>query len=115
MDDNWDDEEDPQLVQNFNLKAICANCPFRASGAIELYEGRLEGIVEDLTMSDYIAFPCHKTTYGSAKEISACMGALTYQYAYTKLPILARLAIANKQLRIPDLDAGIPLLIKEIQ
>lgn len=44
------------------LKKPCKNCPFLKEGAIELVEGRLQGIVSDLLESDFNTFSCHKTT-----------------------------------------------------
>lgn len=44
------------------LKKPCKNCPFLKEGAIELAEGRLQGIVSELLESDFNSFSCHKTT-----------------------------------------------------
>lgn len=49
----------------FRLKRPCGNCPFRKKGAIELSEGRLEGIVEHLMENDSSSFHCHKTVHSS--------------------------------------------------
>lgn len=78
----------------FNLKRMCANCPFRDDDkAIPLQRGRLSGIVESL-QDDYNTFPCHKTTHGAAKEESACIGAAAYMWSvHGRLSVLSRLAI----------------------
>lgn len=97
----------------FNLKKMCANCPFRSDGAaIQLAEGRLEGIKADLLTDDYKTFMCHKTVHGknggewdeegedyrpSGSE-SACVGALAFLYREGRLPILARLALMSGDL-----------------
>jgi hypothetical protein len=47
------------------LKKPCGNCPFRKEGAIELREGRLSGIINDLEKDDFHSFPCHKTVTAS--------------------------------------------------
>ena len=79
----------------FALKKPCANCPFLKEGAIELCEGRLEGIIQDISEDDYSGFMCHKTvhskvggewtededgetTYHASGRESQCVGALVY-------------------------------------
>ena len=52
----------------FKLKKPCANCPFLLKGAIQLREGRLQGITEDLLSNDRHPFPCHKTATGEEVE-----------------------------------------------
>ncbi|EHT4851901.1 hypothetical protein KX882_002469 [Escherichia coli] len=47
----------------FALKAPCKNCPFLKENGIELVEGRLDSIKEDLINNDETPFFCHKTTY----------------------------------------------------
>lgn len=90
---------------------MCANCPFRATGAIELRPGRLQGIVADLR-NDSIIFPCHKTSH--KKTVHACMGALAYQWKYSKLPIFARIGIIHKALSIEDIKSAAEQLRGEL-
>lgn len=47
----------------FRLKKPCANCPFKAKGAIDLEPGRLAGIVEQLRQDDWSTFSCHKSVH----------------------------------------------------
>ena len=76
----------------FKLKKPCDNCPFRKVGAIELSDGRLDGIIEHLESDDRQSFACHKTVHNertggewddddeyhpSGKE-SECVGAMVY-------------------------------------
>lgn len=56
----------------FALKKPCANCPFLKEGAIDLREGRLDGIKSDLINNSFASFPCHKTTYATGGESSEC-------------------------------------------
>lgn len=98
--------------KNFNLKKPCANCPFRKAGAIELAPGRVESILQDLKRHDNKIFVCHKTL--DSKEISACMGALAYQWRDGRIPILARLALMSEKITPAELDAVAPELIDPI-
>ena len=78
-------------VDDFGVKKMCANCPFRARGAIDLQPGRVEGIIQDLH-DDMNVFACHKTL--DAKKVSGCMGALSYMYKFHGiLPVAARVAL----------------------
>lgn len=107
---------------NFKLRRPCANCPFKAEGAIELRAGRLEGIVEDLR-SDLTCFPCHKTARGEHVEDAdgeshyeqtgleqACIGALSYMEREGQIPVLARLAIRSGEITKEDIRAVRPVL-----
>jgi len=75
----------------FNLKAPCANCPFRKDeGAIDLAPGRLEQIIKDIENEE--VFFCHKylsgeetldesgdiIAYKSGKGDQCCAGAIIY-------------------------------------
>lgn len=69
-----------------------------------LRPGRMEGIADSL-MNDHNVFPCHKTTHGDAPKEQACMGALAYGVReYGQIPILARLALRDGQLKMDDID-----------
>lgn len=51
-------------VKYFDLKRPCANCPFRTDGkSIDLSDGRLEQIKQDLLADDNSSFDCHKSVY----------------------------------------------------
>jgi hypothetical protein len=54
------------IEKHFALKAPCSNCPFRIEGAIELEDGRLDGIIDDLLSDDHSTFHCHKTVHHSS-------------------------------------------------
>lgn len=112
--DEDDGEEHAGKVENFNLKTPCANCPFRHTGAIELNPGRVEGIVENMRESDFVVFPCHKTTYGSAREVSACAGAMAYMMREGRPPVLLRVAVSMGMVSMRGLEAVYPLLIEEL-
>jgi hypothetical protein len=109
---DWEDdpdeaERDPSGL-NFKMRRMCANCPFKKKGAIELMPGRLEGIIQHLR-SDYNYFPCHKTTHGAAKEESVCMGSLAYGLKNTgRLPIVARIGLRFGDLKMADIEANYP-------
>lgn len=75
----------------FKLKKPCENCPFLKEGAIELEEGRLEGIIESIMSDDNTVFHCHKTVhcdsggdwddeqgYKPSGYESVCAGSLIY-------------------------------------
>lgn len=49
----------------FQMKRPCPDCPFLKDGGIELHEGRLEQIKNDLLVDDQRPFQCHKTTYST--------------------------------------------------
>lgn len=106
---DWEDEPGgvtPHI--NFKMKRMCANCPFKNKGSIELQPGRLPGIIEHLE-NDYNFFPCHKTTHGAAKEESICMGSIAYGLKHTsRLPIVARLALRFGDLKMEDIEANYP-------
>ena len=54
---------DNPIAHHLRLTKPCENCPFRREGAIELREGRVEGIVEGLLADDRSTFHCHKTVH----------------------------------------------------
>lgn len=58
----------------YALKEPCANCPFLKdkSKAIQLNEGRVNGIISELLTGESTSFSCHKTLH---KE-QQCAGAL---------------------------------------
>lgn len=74
-----------------SLKRPCANCPFRKEGAIELREGRINEIVENLLVDDRNIFYCHKSVhsknggkwdhnlnYSASGNEKVCAGAAAY-------------------------------------
>jgi hypothetical protein len=107
---DWEETEElhPKGPPNFKMKRMCANCPFKNKGAIDLHPGRLPGIIGHLK-SDYNYFPCHKTTHGAAPQESLCMGALAYGLKHAgRLPIMARLGLRFGDLQIEDIEANYP-------
>ena len=68
------------------------NCPFLKVGGIELREGRLEEIIEDVEQNDLNVFYCHKTVHSKktggrwlqngdyirSKQESICAGSIIY-------------------------------------
>ena len=103
---------------NFNLKKPCADCPFLKDGAIELFEGRLESIIETL-MDDRNHFLCHKTVHNektggdwnedeeggylpSGNE-SQCVGSMIYLLKANRANISMRLGFITQKLSFDDL------------
>lgn len=117
------------LESAFSLKSPCGNCPFRNdSNAIELADGRLQGIVDDLSQNDDTVFHCHKSVHSkhggewddetglyhaSGKE-HVCRGALIYMHKQKRLPILARIAIVQGALDLNELNAQASLVIDNV-
>jgi hypothetical protein len=77
------------IKRQFALKKPCYNCPFNNNGyAISLQQGRIEGIVDDLTSERHSTFHCHKAVYKDEKtnfdedgnfvpnDIQQCAGAI---------------------------------------
>lgn len=107
----------------FALKKPCANCPFRKEGAIELREGRLDGIKSELLENSFASFLCHKTTYptggessdcgehyhASGKE-SHCAGATAFLVANHRSTVFMRLAFSGGQIKPSDFDEAITLI-----
>lgn len=60
---------------NFDMRTPCKDCPFRTDHPIQLREGRMAGILNDVLHRDK-TFACHKTTHGAKREVSHCAGAL---------------------------------------
>ncbi len=93
----------------FKLTSPCFNCPFRNDGAIELQEGRLQGIIESLG-DDRNGFPCHKTvhaktggtwsdddgSYNASGKEQQCAGAMAYLMKMGRQPIALRIAFMYK-------------------
>ncbi|MCY1366955.1 hypothetical protein D9M69_538670 [compost metagenome] len=95
---------------NFNMKRPCANCPWRKEGAIQLAEGRRDGIVKDLLKDDLKTFWCHKTLEDRGNE-SACMGALAYLDQLDHVPVTARLAYMVGDLKREDVERSKALIV----
>lgn len=107
----------------FQMKRPCPDCPFLKSGGIELHEGRLEQIKNDLLADDQRPFQCHKTTYStggrydddgdrylpSGKE-AYCAGAMAFLYANRRMKVPMRLGIIYGALNVGDLEATIQLI-----
>lgn len=104
---------------NFKMKKPCANCPFLKKGAIELAEGRLEGIIEHL-MNDHNHFECHKTVhskkggewvedengeecYEPSGNESQCVGSMIYLLKAKAPNVTMRLAASFKILSFDEL------------
>lgn len=107
----------------FALKKPCANCPFLNEGAIELREGRLDGIKADLLNNSFASFLCHKTTYATGGETSECgdhyhtsgkeshcAGATAFLLANGMSNVLMRLAFSDGLIKPSDFDEAITLI-----
>ncbi|EFI1565090.1 hypothetical protein BFL53_003974 [Escherichia coli] len=105
------------------LKAPCKNCPFLKENGIELVEGRLDSIKEDLINNDETPFFCHKTTYSSggfydeeteayvnSGQESYCMGAMAYLYAKNRLNVPTRIGLVMGMCDIEDIKNTIPFI-----
>ncbi|XLY90540.1 hypothetical protein ACK8QS_22985 (plasmid) [Ectopseudomonas mendocina] len=106
------------------LKQPCANCPFRKSGGIELREGRMQGIVDDLLQDDHNTFHCHKTVhsarggdwddehehYTPSGHEAMCAGAATLLMAKKRPNLIMRLAFLFGDADPSDWDEAIKLV-----
>lgn len=106
------------------LKKPCPNCPFLLKGAIELMEGRLEGIINQLLDDDYSTFHCHKTVlskvggewndegdYTPSGKESMCAGAAAFLMKSGRPTVGMRLAFAFGDAKVSDWDSTMPLII----
>lgn len=82
---------------NFDLRAPCANCPFRTDITFYLGTERVAGICKSITTGD-ATFSCHKTTKFdddghsiAHRGVQHCGGALIF---------LERLGSPNQMMRI---------------
>ena len=90
-------------------KRPCANCPFRCDGAgIPLQPGRVEGIVSGLLADDQQTFVCHKTIGPSQMT---CAGAVAVLSKIGRLPVIARLALALREISTADIEASSAMVI----
>lgn len=64
---------------HFKLIEPCDNCPFLSNKPFPLAEGRVEEIIESISVNDQ-SFPCHKTTTGEngGRNEQHCAGALIF-------------------------------------
>lgn len=91
-------------------KRPCANCPFRLDGAgIPLEPGRLQGIVADLMANDLKTFVCHKTLDGNRMT---CAGAVGVMHKNGRLPVIARLGLAQGLISHEDIVASAAMVIE---
>lgn len=125
------------IQHHFKMKKPCEDCPFLKEGAIELNEGRLEGIVEDLLDENRLApdglpkmstFHCHKSVYSknggttdeegkynpSHKE-SMCAGAMIYLMKIGRPTIGMRMGMAWDVMKKDDLMSHQDLVIDELK
>ncbi|EGT5675343.1 hypothetical protein AGJ34_20450 [Cronobacter dublinensis subsp. dublinensis] len=104
----------------FAMRQPCKNCPFLKEHGIELVEGRLDNIKQDLLNDDQRPFFCHKTTYetgghtdvetGNYKpsgQESYCMGAMAFLYARHRVNVPMRLGLAMGLLDQEDIKKAI--------
>lgn len=109
---------------HLRLKRPCKNCPFLKEGAIELMEGRLEGIISDLMTNDHSTFMCHKTVhskrggdwsddgeYTPSGEESMCAGAAAYLMKHGRPSVGMRVAFITRQASPDDWDEAQQLII----
>ena len=90
-------------------KRPCSNCPFRKDGkGIPLEDGRLSGIVSDLSSDDRKTFICHKTLDIKNKT---CAGAVAIMSKKGMLPIIARLALVTGAISKEDISASEKIVI----
>jgi len=86
-------------------------------GAIDLREGRLDGIIASLHDSDYMIFHCHKTvhskrggewnddgTYVPSGNESVCMGAVAYMWRSGETAVSTRYALLTGLLTVEDIE-----------
>lgn len=113
----------------FKLKKPCANCPFRKEGAIELREGRLEGIIQGLIEDDQSSFHCHKIVhnertggewseegeYQASGRESMCAGAMIYLEKAGRPTVGMRLGQAFGLYNPDNLAQAFPEVIEPIR
>lgn len=99
---------------NLNMKAPCANCPFKKEGAIDLRPGRLEGIIADLQSDDGANFQCHKTTHKKT-EPSMCMGSAVYMMKAQRPSVALRFALASRMIALNDLKEHYNAIIEPLE
>jgi hypothetical protein len=109
----------------FALKKPCDNCPFLKDGAIELHEGRLEGIIDDITNDDTKVFHCHKTVhnkrtggdlsddgeYTASGHESHCVGAMAYLLKIRRPNVAMRLGMALRMFDPGELSKSVGGLV----
>lgn len=107
------------------LKKPCNNCPFRKHDAIDLNEGRLQGIVNDLVENDLSTFYCHKTvhspkggtwdddeaTYAPSGNEFMCAGAASYLMKIGRPTVQMRLGFSLKLANPSDWESSYDLVI----
>lgn len=102
---------------HLRLKQPCANCPFLKKGAIEIREGRLEGIINGLFEDDTSTFQCHKTVhtknggtfdddgkYDTSGKEAMCAGAAAYLMKKENPTVLMRIAFLTGDAKENDWD-----------
>jgi hypothetical protein len=113
---------------NLNMKKPCADCPFLKEGAIDLREGRLDGIIETL-MNDQNHFLCHKTVhcksggdwdedtgkYQHSGSESQCVGSMVYLLKAGRPNVSMRMGAALKMLSYDNLKAQFNEIIEPLK
>lgn len=112
------------IEKQFRLKRPCHNCPFLKEGAIELAEGRLEGIIDGLMRDDHSTFHCHKTVhskrggefddegnYTPSGHEAMCAGAAATLMKKGRPNIAMRLAFMTKAIPVTHWDDSKDLVI----
>lgn len=104
-----------EIQRYYRVKKPCSNCPFRLEEAIELREGRLEGIINSLLRDDHSTFHCHKTLGYSGKKPAVkamCAGAAAYLMKRGRPTVGMRLAFATGTVAPSDWDAAASEIIE---
>lgn len=107
----------------YALNKPCANCPFLKTGGIELQEGRVEGIIQELVDGVTTGFSCHKSVYSKVggEWVEGEDGEEVYKQSGKELQCAGAMAVLEKighrtvlmqvmgRMGIYDADKYIPL------
>lgn len=114
---------------NLAMKKPCLNCPFLASGGIDLRPGRLEQIARSMVADDRTPFLCHKTVYGknssgrheededgqdsyiAGKNDSVCAGSMIFLLKVGAPNVAMRMGAALKMIDFKDLEKSSEMII----
>ena len=82
----------------YALNKPCANCPFLKTGGIELQEGRVEGIIQELVDGVTTGFSCHKSVYSKVggEWVEGEDGEEVYRQSGKELQCAGAMAVLEK-------------------
>lgn len=112
------------IKHHLRLKRPCSNCPFLKDDAIELMDGRMEGIIDSLMTDDHSTFMCHKTVhskrggewtdegeYTPSGHEAMCAGAAAYLMKHGRPTVGMRLGFISGSASPDDWEEAQQLVI----